>query len=891
MRNRKRLILTHLVYLFTALMLILGLAGCADNVGNAPYSGDDDLSTEGEEVIITFVYDENYRMLIKPLMDAFHEENPSITVQFVPLSSTNFSQAETVEDRLLALATSADTTLTSIRSASFGNYFLDLQPLIDSDATFDQTDFWSGSLSAMEDTQGRVLGLPMTLFLRGIFYDKVAFDSANSSYPQPGWTWDDFRRMTVALTQTQGGSTRFGYADRSSPSILQPLVDYELVLNDGRIDAEVLTNELDWYVQMAQDKQLLGMKRTDDYWNGLFDSGTPPAMWYGSLFEFILGGVTGEPEATDLKTYFGDSTYGFAPFPVDANGENVNTTPVSALSGAISAGSEHPVEAWQWLNFLSKHWLVSDQNYASNQLYIPARRSVAEAVGFWNNFPGAVQEAIQYGLEHAWYPSPYSKAENAVLTVMEKAAAGGVDISGALQEAESEQASWPQEVQETPEIVVAPPSEPSETSQGVPTVKIFYTGWTSQEEAAIKSSINYFNQIHEREFVVEATNIYPQNDGTGYYQVLSNNFDCYLSQLDPEGAVLSDAVLDLTALMEGEELDFQQDFDPAVLDSARYQERLMALPLASLPAVVVYNADLLEQNGLEPPSLDWTFDDFLTYLTAVTSTSGDEKIYGLITISNSVGTTRMFYAGRGVQWKDVSGAMPAVHFDTPEMADMLVWLNELKQSGVFYNEESGSEWWPSLLEVVSSGRVGFWTANAGDEGSEFVMGKLSYRTGIAPLPYFSKPNGSIGSIDQLGFYISNFSENSQACWVLGKYLTEQADVLNGIPARTSLATSPEWVDKVGADKITVYQKSIENSLADVAEDPYGNYFWFPVNDWLWLAEAAVSDQNDPNQVLAEAQQKSEAYLECMAGYDVLNLNSDILWEIAQSCAAEADPSY
>ena len=234
--------------------------------------------------------------------------------------------------------------------------------------------------------------------------------------------------------------------------------------------------------------------------------------------------------------------------------------------------------------------------------------------------------------------------------------------------------------------------------------------------------------------------------------------------------------------------------------------------------------------------------------------------------------------------------MPAVHFDTPEMAAALVWLTELEQSGVTYGGESGNDWWPSLLEVVASGQVGFWTANAGDEDSEFIMGKLPYKTGIAPLPSLSMPNGSIGSIDQLGFYISNSSENSQACWILGKYLTEQADVLKGIPARTSVATSPEWVDKIGADKMAVYQKSIENSLADVAGDPYGSYFWFPIHDWLWLAKAAVADQNDPNQVLAEAQQKSDAYLDCMAGYDILNLNSDMVWEIAQSCEAEVDLS-
>jgi hypothetical protein len=51
----------------------------------------------------------------------------------------------------------------------------------------------------------------------------------------------------------------------------------------------------------------------------------------------------------------------------------------------------------------------------------------------------------------------------------------------------------------------------------------------------------------------------------------------------------------------------------------------------------------------------------------------------------------------------------------------------------------------------------------------------------------------------------------------------------------------------------------------------------------------VSNQLDPAQVLAEAQRMSDAYLACMSDYDVLNLNRDEYWDIAQSCAVQVDP--
>ena len=157
------------------------------------------------------------------------------------------------------------------------------------------------------------------------------------------------------------------------------------------------------------------------------------------------------------------------------------------------------------------------------------------------------------------------------------------------------------------------------------------------------------------------------------------------------------------------------------------------------------------------------------------------------------------------------------------------------------------------------------------------------------MPAVDKPNGPLGIIDSLGFYISNSTENVDICWALGKYLSGQADVVNGIPARTSLLTSQEWINRIGADKVAVYQKSIENSLADITEDPYSYYLWSPIKGWLAQAGLDLSNQQDPSQVLAELQQMSDLYLECMADYDLLNLNWDAYRAAAETCATQVDP--
>jgi len=870
------------------------MVGCTDSLNRFSPNDSVDFSAENEEITITFSFDSSLSAVIKPLVEAFNEENPTINVQYVPLTTEDYNTPdETAEDRLLMLAESADATLTSIRTTEMSGYFIDLQPLIDSDSTFAQDDFWTGSLSAMEDTEGRVLGLPMTLYLQGIFYNKSAFDVANLPYPQPGWTWDDFRTATAVLAQVQGSAPRFGYADRSSASILQPLIGTELVLNDGVIDAESLAAELDWYVQMARAEQLLGLKTTDSWWNSLFSYADPPAMWYGSLFEFTLGSVTGEMEAIDLMTYFTESAYDFAPFPVESDGENVNTTPVSALCGVISAGSEHPAEAWQWLKYLSEHWLVSDTSYASNQLNIPARQSVAEAEGFWENYPTEVQEAMQYGLEHAWFSSLYSLAEKAVLNAVEDAAEGrATDLLSALEEAETKQASWPQENAVVPEIIVATPQPSESTAIDVVTINFYHDSWESKEKAAITALVNQFNRDHKGEIIIQADNITQESYEEGYYAGMANTYDCFISQLDSQGAASSGSILNLTALMEAEEAAFQEDFDPLMLDAAQYNNGLYALPLYNQPAIMVYNADLLAELGLEPPSLDWTFDEFLALITAVASSSGKEQVFGFLPDSQRVSTTEMFFAGFGVQWRDISGDFPIVLFDTPEMADTLVWLNELEQSGALFVASSGNDWWPSITTAIYDGQIVFWTDIAGNEEKDFFSyNKPLFEVGIAPLPSTTKLNGYYDSSYMTGFYISNLTDYPQACWELAKYLSEELDVLPGVPARLSVASSPEWEANVGAENAEVYRAAVASNLDDAEVDPYNAWFWIPMRNWLWQADQNIENGNDPTQELILAQQNADAYLDCMASYDVLSMNSDEIKIIVQFCASEVDPSY
>jgi ABC-type glycerol-3-phosphate transport system substrate-binding protein len=225
------------------------------------------------------------------------------------------------------------------------------------------------------------------------------------------------------------------------------------------------------------------------------------------------------------------------------------------------------------------------------------------------------------------------------------------------------------------------------------------------------------------------------------------------------------------------------------------------------------------------------------------------------------------------------------------MASAIALIAELEQTGVMFQAASGLDWYSSITGAMNSGQLGFWTSDAGEQKFD-ISGAypLTINVGIAPLPYTDKPNGSYALNDMYGLYISNKTDNPEACWELAKYLSEGVDALKGVPARTSVANSPEWEAFVGEENATVYRVAFSRNLSSAEIDRYSGLFWSPIRSWIGQATMNIREGNDPAQELAMAQQYADAYLACMAPYDVLRLGQDELREITDSCAVEVDPS-
>lgn len=849
---------------------------------------------EAESVIITFAFHASSRDLFEPLMEAFHRQYPSIQVQFVawPAFSPGMNFYET-------LASSADVTLIYGRSPEMAAYFLDLQPMIDTDLSFAPDDFWPGALTACQDVEGRTLGIPLNLFMTGIFYDQEAYAAAGLPYPQPGWTWGDFRQNAVALGKQEGTGIRYGYGDPPYLSVLNPIIGASLSETGGEIDVQGLAARLQWYLDLAQEKVLYpiqgvpGSEASElarDQWEAMFQGGQPPAMWHGRLLDPIPG-IAGVSEDTDPATHLAITEYGLAPFPVAADGSLSNSTPLSAQCAAISAGSTHPQAAWAWLNFLTRHRLVGDASQAPERVKIPARPSVAAAEGFWDGLPAGAQEAVHFGLEHAWYSGLYQPAQDAVLAALVKALSGQTDLATALAEAKAKLESNTLVEPGKPEITVATPAPSSNESSGTPVVRFYPGNASPQELTAIGGLVRQFNQTHSSEFTVEVLSGYTSSPNDGYYETLANQFDCFLSETDPVGAARSEVILNLNAWLEKEDPAFQADYNSALLAASSFEGELYSLPLTSQPAILVYNADLLAQRGLQPPTHDGSFVDFVQNLSAIASPEGDAARYGFLPESQAVNSLEFFIAGRNVHWLDDTQEVPAAWLNTPEMASTLTWLEELYRSGALFRSASGEAWWSSIVQAIRSGQIAYWTALAGEqERLYFEDEPPSFKIGIAPLPLLPAPNSLLDASVERGAFISAQSEHPGACWSWIQYLSEQPTAFAGIPARQSLANSEAWEIEVGQSNAAIFRLARER-MQQSAEGRRMEMVVMPLAAWLSQAEIETRNGSDPGPALAAAQGKADAYRACLLAVDLFALGEIEIQAKVLECAKQADPNW
>lgn len=308
----------------------------------------------------------------RDLADAFLEQNPDIIVE---IQQPNVLDGTPSITDISETADCFQWVPDNFTSAENQAAVLSLDPFLDADSSIDKDDFYPIVMDTFE-AQGLTWGLPGTIIISLIEYNKDLFDEAGVDYPGADWTIDEFLDIAVAMTEGDGDNKQYGYmSELFEPSDMLTMID--------RLGADLVDSSADppqlaflapetieavrWYTSLTTEHGVKPILLTDllgaavtavQEQQAILDQGRV-AMWVNSTFDVDFGSEEGNGQRT-----------GAVPLPAGL-GENQGSGFSSATGYFISAGTEARQACWEWIKFMTEQPGLGSG--------LPARQEVAES--------------------------------------------------------------------------------------------------------------------------------------------------------------------------------------------------------------------------------------------------------------------------------------------------------------------------------------------------------------------------------------------------------------------------------------------------------------------------------------------------------------------------------
>ncbi len=411
---------------------------------------------------------------MRRLVQTFQEQHPDIMVQIVPLDT----HAGVLDLTTVAQATDCFSWDQPPQTEQELAALADLQPLIDADATFPHDDYMTALLSPYQHN-GKLYGLPHAFFMRTLYYNRTAFQTAGLEPPTAAWTPADFLTAAQALTQGDGPTKQYGYVPAGSAysDLLFFINQFGADLTRGsgmdirpNFDDPQVIAAIQWYLDLYQVHQVMPepaltsqpgtsgdtsaeATATAIRPGALIQSGHA-GIWfdwsYGNIqFPYTMNaGDTAPEEMTDptetlsqldnlqnggLQPEIFDVD--IAPLPMGAAG--LTTGDIAVRGFHISAAPQNPAACWTWISFLA-----NDLSNLRNE--IPARRSLVAAPEFAERAPyaAALVELYDTALQQPSQPGTNSSIFGTLkpywfFQAIDAAIQGEQDLADSLSEAQA----------------------------------------------------------------------------------------------------------------------------------------------------------------------------------------------------------------------------------------------------------------------------------------------------------------------------------------------------------------------------------------------------------------------------------------------------------------------
>jgi ABC-type glycerol-3-phosphate transport system substrate-binding protein len=824
--------------LLSFFFLLLLLSSCSNTRGN--------VVIVSEDAMITLAVPDGIIERYRVLAEAFMADNEGVTVHVESMDRLIGSDPNPAH----ALAQSAD--LFPSGTAFAGDWqalTLNLTPLANA-ANFDAHDFPVGLLYAADDT---IRHLPVTVYPSLVLYNKAHFDVAGLAYPAPDWTWEEFVSLATRLTQRYGDFTaQYGWADGLNTHALVAaglaghLVDYTNTPPTPRLTEEEVVEAVARYVSLySGDKNVAPVPRS------AFSASSETqtlirerrvAIWLGNY--------------NDLGSY-SEQDIGVLSLPV-INGREDRRLYVFSRGFAVSAATQQPQAAWQLLEYLSRQPDL-DENA------MPARASVRQATGFWENVDPQIANLIEKELVNS-FELANAPASHALTQAVTAILLEDISVIEALarEEAKLEQVLAGQ----------IEPLEPLSSSHGIEerggqilfvTNSMHYHRHQALAQAFAEENPDFSVEIAPPRWTfIHGAMFRTMDQAYGHRQA-----DCFIYE-PLHSPVEAARVLDLDALLELDPNIDRDTFYPVALSAFVNEGALLALPNQFALPLIGYDTLLFDRANINYPEAGWTLDDFLDTAVALSTGENSQKQYGYVPHQGDFHDALTFLYAFGVDLLDRTVDPPTARFDTPTVANALAWYVALSETyGVkpvygtnSYDVSTVGSGMQTLAErrnLFANRRGAMWR----DDGSEWEGAYATPTAAIEERQYTTFPIASAGEVvlplDVTGLYISAKTEQRQACWQWITFLSEH-DPGVGIPARISVAHSEEFQLRAGPAAAIMLQNVEQTSQRQIMSVPE----WMNLRGWYSIAlTRTLEEEITAAAALAATQVEFESYRHCV----------------------------
>ncbi|MET0735597.1 MAG: extracellular solute-binding protein [Microbacterium sp.] len=254
------------------------------------------------------------------LADAFHEENPDVTIELKGYDAAEYNTLLTAD-----LAAGSGPDIITQKEVKFVPTFVEGGQLLDvSDVELPDGISGAGSY----EVDGTSYAVPYRNDSWVLYYNKGLFDAAGVDYPDGSWTWDDYSDAAAALTEgtaAAGGTAKGAYLHRWQSTVQG--------FASAQSDTDVLEGDYE-YMEPFYDNVLALQSDGDqiDYntsaanqltYQGEFGKQNAAMLPMGTWFVATLIAQQASGDADDFE-------WGIAPIPqVDDSTAGLDNTPVT----------------------------------------------------------------------------------------------------------------------------------------------------------------------------------------------------------------------------------------------------------------------------------------------------------------------------------------------------------------------------------------------------------------------------------------------------------------------------------------------------------------------------------------------------------------------------------